>query len=210
MDYAASQFNIKQLSDVGHIEGLLSGFDNIDSYGDVMRKGAFSKTLAARAGRPMPMLLHHDIQRPIGAWKEWAETSDGLYVKGDLTLAARDGQEAYALAKAGALTGLSIGYYVVKGKVSRETGGSELFEVDLVEGSLVTVPSNPKTYVSTVKSIGGARDIEDLLREAGLSGRKAKYAAGAAWKALNENTEDTELAAIAQLFDQHSARLAAK
>lgn len=209
MDYAASPFNIKQLNDVGHIEGLLSGFNNVDAYGDRVQPGAFSKTLAERAGRPVPMLLHHDPQRPIGAWKEWSETSEGLYVKGQLTLAVRDGIEAHALAKAGALTGLSIGYHVVKGKVNRETHGADLFELNLVEGSLVTIPANPKTYVSTVKSICGARDIEELLRASGLSNRQSKAAASAAWRSINQSDHDEQAdAALAAILTAATARLA--
>lgn len=208
MDYAASPFQIKSLGEAGHIEGLLSGFDNVDNYGDIVRPGAFSKSLSARGGRPLPMLLQHDMHRPIGAWKEWSETSDGLYVKGELTLAVRDAQEAYALAKAGALTGLSIGYHVVKGKVNRQTQGTELFELNLVEGSLVTIPANPKTFVSTVKSIGGPRDIEEILRASGLSNRQAKAAAGAAWRSINQTDHDEQAeAALASILSAATARL---
>lgn len=208
MDYAASPFEIKNLSDTGQIEGILAGFGNVDMGGDQLMPGCLTKSLAARSA-PLPMLFAHDLQRPIGAWKEWSETSTGLHVKGGITLATRDGQEAYALAKDGALGGLSIGWLPSKARNDR-SGARVVTEAEIFEGSLVPVPMNPVTRVTSVKSIGGARDIEDMLRDAGLSGRKAKFAAGAAWKALNENTEDTELASIAQLFDQHAARLAAR
>jgi len=67
MDFAASAFDIKSLNDSGSIEGLLAGFGNVDSHGDRILYGAFSKTLAARGERPLPMLLHHDMARPICA-----------------------------------------------------------------------------------------------------------------------------------------------
>jgi len=108
MDYAGSPFEIKSLSDCGAIEGLLAGFDNVDSHGDRIAPVAFKRTLSERGTRPLPMLLHHDLKRPIGAWKEWAEKPDGLYVKGSLTLSTRDAQEAYSLAKEGALTGVNL------------------------------------------------------------------------------------------------------
>ena len=64
----------------------------------------------------------------------------------------------------------------------------------------MTVPSNPATYVSAIKSITGARDIAELLQESGLSRRQAKVAAGAAWKAINSHDDeakaDAELALI--------------
>lgn len=207
MDYAASPFSIKSLTDAGQIEGLLAGFGNVDHGGDKLLAGSLTKSLAART-TPLPMLLHHDLHRPIGSWKEWQERPDGLYVKGNLTLATRDGQEAYALASDGALTGLSIGWVAKQSARDRE-GVRVIAEADLFEGSLVTVPMNDKTRVASVKAITNARDIAELLQGAGVSGRRAKAAAGAAWKAINDQSDEaaaeTELAA---LIKSATARLA--
>ena len=65
-----------------------------------------------------------------------------------------------------------------------------------------------RTRVTAIKSITNARDIAEILQEAGLSGRKAKVAAGAAWKTLNENDDasDDEVRAI---LNQSAARIAA-
>jgi phage head maturation protease len=123
-----------------------------------------------------------------------------------MTLATRDAQEAYALAKEGALTGLSIGFHSPKRSLDQRSGTSELQELELIEGSLVTVPSNPKTHVSSIKSIANARDIAELLQEAGMSGRKAKAAAGAAWKAIHEQDDEAEAIAI---LNASAARIAA-
>jgi len=188
MDFATSPFEIKSLSDAGQIEGLLAGFGNVDHGGDKLMPGCLSKSLERR-GTPLPMLLHHDLSRPIGAWKEWQERDDGLYVKGSLTLSTRDAQEAHALAKDGALTGLSIGWAPVKD--TRDAKGVRLVaEAELFEGSLVSVPMNDRARVAAVKSVGSARDIAELLQSAGISGRRAKIAAGAAWKAINESHDD--------------------
>lgn len=208
MDYAASPFEIKSLSEGGTIEGLLAGFGNVDSHGDRIAPTAFTRTLAARGTQPLPMLLHHDLKRPIGAWKEWQERTEGLYVKGSLTLTTRDAQEAYALAKDGALTGLSIGFHSPKRNVDQRSGTADLVELELIEGSLVTVPSNPATYISAIKSITSAGDIRELLREAGLSGHKAKAAAGAAWKAINETEADDE-DEVRTILNASAARIAA-
>jgi HK97 family phage prohead protease len=209
MEFAGSPFEIKALNDSGHIEGLLAGFGNVDSHGDRIASTAFTKTLAARGSQPLPMLLHHDLKRPVGAWKSWQERADGLFVEGALTLATRDAQEAYALAKAGALTGLSIGFHNPKRRVDQRTGAVDLLELELIEGSLVTVPSNPATYVSAIKSITGARDIAEMLQDAGISGRRAKAAAGAAWKAINEQSDEaTADAELAALIQNATARLA--
>lgn len=206
MEYAGSQFEIKELNDSGQIEGLLAGFGNVDHGGDKLLPGCLTKSLAARTS-PLPMLLCHDLKRPIGAWKSWDDRADGIYVKGNLTLATRDGQEAYALAKDGALTALSIGWKAERaGRDSK--GVRNVEEAQLFEGSLVPIGMNPSTRITSIKAIMGARDIEDLLQEAGLSGRKAKHAASAAWKALNDNSDhEAELAELAALIGDSKARL---
>lgn len=207
MEYAASPFEIKALDEAGCIEGLLAGFGNVDRGGDMLLAGAFTKTLATRT-QPLPMLLHHDQKRPIGVWREWEEKTDGLYVKGRLTLATRDAQEARALANDGALTGLSIGYKAINAQRDR-TGVRTIAQADLHEGSLVAVPMNDKTRVTAIKAITGARDLEDLLQEAGLSGRKAKAAASAAWKSINQTEDETQAdAELAALIQSATARLA--
>ncbi|PSJ42152.1 HK97 family phage prohead protease [Allosphingosinicella deserti] len=207
MEYAGSPFEIKQLSDSGAIEGLLAGFGNVDHGGDKLLPGCLTKTLASRSA-PLPMLLHHDMQRPIGAWKEWQERSEGLYVKGALTLATRDAQEAHALAKDGALTGLSIGWKPTK--TTHDAKGVRLVsEAELFEGSLVAIPMNDATRVTAVKAITGPRDIAELLQESGLSSRRAKAAAGAAWKAINEHQDETQAdAELAAILTKATARLA--
>lgn len=207
MEFAGSPFSIKSLTDSGQIEGLLAGFGNVDHGGDKLLAGSLTKSLAARS-TPLPMLLHHDLHRPIGAWKEWQERPEGLYVKGNLTLATRDGQEAHALAKDGALTGLSIGWAAKQSTRDRE-GVRVIAEAELFEGSLVSVPMNDKTRVASVKSVGSARDIAELLQSAGVSSRRARLAAGAAWKSINDHDDeaaaDSELAALIQ---SATARLA--
>lgn len=209
MNFADSPFDIKTLDDTGRIEGILAGFGNIDRGNDMLLAGCFAKSLAARK-TPIPMLLQHDHNRPIGAWRTWQEGAEGLFVQGEIALRTRDGQEAYELAKAGALTGLSIGWRSKLAKTEVVSGVNVIAEADLYEGSLVTVPMNPVTVVTSVKSICNAADIAEVLRECGFSNRRAKLAAGAAWKAIN-GAEDDDRAhtEIENLFKEHTARLAA-
>jgi HK97 family phage prohead protease len=198
MEYAGSPFEIKELNDSGRIEGMLAGFGNVDHGGDKLLPGCLTKSLSARTA-PLPMLLCHDPRRPIGAWREWQERSDGLHVKGNITLATRDGQEAYALAKDGALTGLSIGWKDARGSYDG-TGARLISEAHLVEGSLVPCPMNDRTRVTAVKSIERAQDIREMLQAAGVPRDRANEAAGVAWKAINNSNDDgeaeAELAAI--------------
>lgn len=208
MNYSGFPLLIKSLTDAGQIEGLAAAYGNVDSQRDIIAPGAFAKSLAvAKASNRWPvMLLHHDPKRPVGRWDSFTEHGDGLIAKGTLALEASDGREALALLKAGALTGLSVGFNDAKRTYG--DGGSVITEAALMEVSLVAMPSNPRTRISSVKSVGNVRDIEDLLREAGVSGRKAKAAASVAWRAIYETDESTAAdAALAAILTKATADL---
>lgn len=208
MDTLGLSFSIKSLDDAGLIEGLAAGFGNVDHGGDMIMPGAFAKSLASRAGRAVPMLNNHDQGRPIGVWTELRETGEGLAAKGRIITSTRDGADAHALARAGAMGGLSIGYGV--DRHVRTTKARELHELTLHEVSLVAVPMNDRARISAVKAIGNVRDIEEMLHDGGMSGRKAKRAAEAAWKAINEAEDEAVSPALAALFKQSAARIAGK
>jgi hypothetical protein len=208
MDYAVSPFELKALDDAGAIEGLAAGIGDADHGRDTIMPGAFAKTLAARDGRPLPMLHSHDLARPIGVWTELTETAAGLYAKGRFTMAAPDAQAAHALARDGALSGISIGYIPLNPRLDAK-GGRTLPEIDLHEASLVSVPMHPRAQIASVKAITGARDIVDLLRERGVSVQQAKAAAGAAWRTINDNPDDAD-DEFAAFFTNSAARIAAR
>lgn len=167
-------------------EGYGAYFGNVDSYGDVISKGAFRRTLreAKRSGVWPSMLLQHgswlggDDNMPVGIWTEMSEDEKGLVVEGQLADTAR-GRDAYALLKMTprpAITGLSIGFRVkefvlgTKPKEPRRT----IKDVELLEVSLVTFPANDKARVTSVKSALNARGLEaDLRSELGLSSADA-------------------------------------
>ncbi|QNE04460.1 HK97 family phage prohead protease [Croceicoccus marinus] len=79
MEIAGFPLEIKNLSEGGEIVGLAAAFGNVDHGGDIIIKGAFGASLAQHkaAGTSPAMLLHHDMQRPIGRWTELTETDEG-------------------------------------------------------------------------------------------------------------------------------------
>jgi hypothetical protein len=141
-------------ADEGVIEGHLSVKDNVDLAGEVVRPGAFKRTLAATGGK-LPMLFSHDPREPIGMWEEMREDAKGLYVKGRINLEVARGREVYALLKQGAIKGLSIGYDVLVDEIVK--GIRFLKEIKLWEGSVVTFPCNPLASVESVKSHGESK-----------------------------------------------------
>jgi HK97 family phage prohead protease len=163
LDFA---LDTKAVNDDGYIEGLAVGYGNLDRGGDIVLPGAIRM-----AGKTLPMLMYHDQKRPAGVWTEFTETADGLLAKGRFSMSTRNGKEAHGLVKDGALGGLSMGYQALKHRIVGKA--RHLAEVALHEVSLVTIPMNEKTLVTSVKDIldGGqlpsVREFEDFLRDAG-------------------------------------------
>ena len=150
---------VKAISDAGVIEGYASVFGNVDLGGDVVAQGAFTDSLekARREGRTVKMLWHHDPRQPIGVWDELVEDSKGLHGKGRLVMEVERAREVHALAKAGAVGGLSIGYRTLKSSPTK--GAVVLEKLDLFEVSPVTFPMNVSATMTAVK----AADLEEIV-----------------------------------------------
>jgi HK97 family phage prohead protease len=180
MDRSRFDLEVKFASDKsGVFSGYGAIFGNVDSYGDVIEKGAFKNTLRAweEKGKLPPMLLQHgggmfggnaDDLLPVGKWTSMEENSKGLKVEGELfALNTERGQYIYEGLKAGALDGMSIGYKTIKFRNGAKAGEPRRFleQVDLVELSIVTFPANDKARVSGVKAID--RDLRTAVKELG-------------------------------------------
>jgi HK97 family phage prohead protease len=174
------------VADDGTFEGYGSVFGVVDSYNEVVAPGAFTESLAelAAKGRTVPVLWQHRQDQPIGVYEAITEDDTGLLVKGRLLIAeVAQAKEAHALMKAGAVTGLSIGYWVRASSYDEKTGIRTLEKLDLVEVSLVTFPANDDARVEAVKfklahgQLPNIREFEKLLREAGFSKSQAKVVA---------------------------------
>lgn len=162
------------------IAGYGAVFGNVDAYGDVISPGAFAASLAAHksAGTMPQMLLEHGTSPlPIGVWKSMAEDGHGLKVEGEF-LTTSLGIDSWKAAKAGAISGLSIGYRPTEFQMRQkpEEPRRLLKAVDLIEVSLVGRPANDKARVAQVKAaaeITTIRELEDALRDAGYSKNEA-------------------------------------
>lgn len=198
--------DLKAVSETGMIEGYVSVFGNVDSYGEVVESEAFNETLAKaeKAKRKIKLLWQHDPHQPIGVWDELTVDRKGLWGKGRLLIdESPKAREAHGLLLAGALDGLSIGYRTLKAepKPGKE-GVISLLKLDLMEASVVTFAANERARVEVVKSIldGGSlptvREFEGLLRDAGFSKAKAKAIAAAATPHLRREADDVDPAAL--------------
>jgi len=154
----------------GTFEGYASVWNETDSYGDTIKPGAFKRTLSKRGAAPS-MFWNHDPDQPIGVWTDLAEDARGLKVKGKLVTETVRGAEALALLKAGAISGLSIGFRAVRSERG-PNGGRVLTEIELVEISLVSLPAASKARITNVKGAAaeaGAAAFVEAVRRAALS-----------------------------------------
>lgn len=135
----------------GLIEGYASLFGAVDQARDMVMPGAFKLTLQQRGLRRIPMLFQHDPSEPIGIWLELREDFRGLWARGKLIPEVTRARELYALLKAGAVDGLSIGYRTRHGAIDPRSRIRRLHQVDLWEISLVTFPLLDGARVDAVK-----------------------------------------------------------
>lgn len=155
------RFNIKDITETGTFEGLLSPFGNVDEGGDVVEPGAFTKTLQDQ-GPKRPLLWQHRPDLPIGELT-LEERSEGLWAKGSLLMELQLAKDAHLLMKRGVVTGMSMGFRSVKDFI--EKGVRHLKEVKLYEGSVVTFPMNDLARVMAVKRAQKAEQKGDFNEE---------------------------------------------
>jgi len=142
------------VSDAGEITGTAWPFGSPDRVGDVIEKGAFSGPAT------LPMLFSHDQAQVIGIWDEISETETGLTVKGRLLVDdVERAREVRAMVRAGAVSGLSIGF--VTKQAQRHAKGCRISALDLHEISIVAVPAHPGARITSVKSVtSGVPQVE--------------------------------------------------
>lgn len=158
-------------SEEGVISGYASVFGNVDSYGDIVVKGAFSKFLSEleRTGKKISVYYGHNMEDPranIGVVTELKEKDRGLWFKAQLDLSGDTyGRIVYEQLKDGRLDSMSFGYAIVDAAPTEE--GYELRELKLFEVSVVPIPANDQALVTSVKA-GRAisRKNMDLIRAA--------------------------------------------
>ncbi|WP_180076902.1 HK97 family phage prohead protease [Acinetobacter sp. YH12251] len=194
---------IKAVQEDGFFSGYGAVFGNVDWYNDVILPGAFAKSLEkwAEKNKMPPVLWNHNDGEPIGVYTSIYEDEKGLFVEGRLLIDdVPRAKSTHALLKAGAIDGLSIGYKTKK--ANQQTNGiRELIELDLGEISIVTMPANEESLITSVKSkleegeLPTLPEFEKFLRESGFSKTQATAIAGKGLRHLLSESEDEKFQA---------------
>ena len=213
-----------QMSADGVVEGYAATFDREpDSYGDVIAKGAFARTLdewraKAESGLSIPLLYGHNTDDPhhnIGKVTEAREDEKGLFIRAEFDADNELAQYARKLAAEGRLYQFSFAYSIRDAAEVQIDGhyAYELRDLDLYEVSLVQIPANQHAVVTSVK--GEAQTIELHPRIEGLTDEQraefTKAIAEATHNGLeiglkagrrNSKADEDELRRVLSLADQ--------
>ena len=203
MNRKSFNLEIKAVQEDGFFSGYGAVFGNVDWYNDVILHGAFQKSLQRweEKGKMPPVLWNHNDGEPIGVYTNIYEDEKGLFVEGRLLIDdVPRAKSTHALLKAGAIDGLSIGYKTKK--ANQQTNGiRELIELDLGEISIVTMPANEESLITSVKSkleegeLPTLPEFEKFLRESGFSKTQATAIAGKGLRHLLSESEDEKFQA---------------
>ncbi len=160
------RFTLNDVDELGVFERHASVYDIVDEEDDIFEPGAFAKSLASGfAKNGVPILVQHEEHLPIGKSLELREDDTGLYTKGFISPTST-GLDYRLLVKDRVITGLSIGYIVIKYFID-DSGIRHITEAELTEISLVTYPANTEAQITSYKSLNkggkGKMDGEGTL-----------------------------------------------
>ena len=174
-------YKVKAASDIKDMDSekrqvavYLSTFDQIDADNDMIKKGAFAKSIQERgpespSNRKIAYLRHHDWDWQIGKWLKLEEDDKGLFAVGELGRSTK-GNDAYLDYEDGIIREHSIGFQYMADKIrwiddnSRDEGGYWMVsEVKLYEGSAVTFGANEFTNVVDVMKGENRVEVADKI-----------------------------------------------
>ena len=200
MELKALQF---KESDVSLSDRTFKGYAatwDKDQGGDIIAKGAFTKTIAERGNRVKVLWQHSE---PLGVPSLMREDEKGLYVEGRISK-TRLGDEALELMRDGVIDQMSIGFSIPSGK-SEYSGDDDariIREVKLFEFSPVTFPMNENAYITGVKSLreqlqfGGKLSAEQIKELSVLMDEMKALLTGAAAKGTANEQQPQDLKAL--------------
>ena len=133
------------------------------------RLGDIIEPLGVTFTNPLPLLLYHDAQKPIGRVTFDAPTAKGITFSATLPAVTEPGtlkdrvDEAWQSLKAGLLTGVSIGFRALEHAFLKE-GGVHFLKTEVLELSLVAIPANASATIHTIKSLDGSHAASGVGR----------------------------------------------
>lgn len=169
-----------------------------DSYGDVVARGAFTRTLKewGEKGLPIPVLWGHRLDDPkyfIGAVKSAKEDEHGLKVDVDLDADSPTAEHVRRLLKTGAVAQMSFAFDVRESAdVELDDGrkARELRDLRLYEVSVVPIGANQDTSIEDVKAPTSGLTSEEITQIRALLATQTAPEEGEAGSNTDVDVED--------------------
>jgi len=165
------ELSVKDVDTAGRrVKMALSKFNNVDSDGDIILRGAFAKSIQERgadstSNRKIKFLRYHDFEHQIGKFISLEESADYLIGYAELGRSTK-GNDAFLDYQDGIITEHSIGFQTINDKIEvREDGTQILKEVILWEGSAVTFGANSETPLLSVSKGNSKEYLEQLNKK---------------------------------------------
>jgi len=180
------------------------------------RAGDILEPHGATFTNPIPLLLHHDKERPIGRVTLYPATAAGIAFDAVIPFIEEPGplrdriDEAWQSIKAGLITGVSVGYRILEHGAQRlASGAAHLTRTEICELSLVTVPANMHATIQTIKSLdasylaaSGPQSSGDTDPKSFVARTKGAHNMTTQEKITQfENTRAAKVARMAAIFD---------
>jgi HK97 family phage prohead protease len=152
MERAYSILHVKQTDEEHRIISGVATTPTPDRIGDII------EPMGVKYKNPLPLLLYHRNDKPVGTVKFNKPTKDGITFEARLPQIQTPGvlkarvDEAWDSIKTGLLKGVSIGFRSIE-QSFMDDGGVRFLESEVLELSLVTVPANMEATIDTIKMI---------------------------------------------------------
>jgi HK97 family phage major capsid protein len=121
--------------------------------------GDVVEPLGVQFRNPLPLLLYHNAQKPVGWVKFSKPTAKGIDFEAKLPVIEELGtvrdriEEAWISIKSGLIAGVSIGFRAIEEAFNKETMGFHFLQTEVLELSLVAIPAQPDARIDTIKSL---------------------------------------------------------
>ncbi|MEV5953734.1 HK97 family phage prohead protease [Streptomyces sp. NPDC051987] len=148
--------------------------DWLGPFTEVVRQGAFTKTLAE--GADVPFLVNHTgltLARTKSGTMRLAEDDTGLHTEADLDPASPHVQALRSAMDRGDVDEMSFGFWITRQQWSPDFDQRDILEVSLNKGdvSIVNYGANPNTAGAQLN----ARDVQSQLQRLSPDERRAVF-----------------------------------
>lgn len=203
--YKSCNLQLKDIEDEkGIVSFYFSAFNNKDSDGDILRKGAFTKSIKENAQR-IKHFKNHDPHLAVGRILELGEDEKGAFAVSQLSKSTL-GKDTLIEYKEGIISEHSHGFQTINEKHDSELNANVITEVKLWEVSSLTAwganMNTPTTGIKSLKDVEAMfKAIEKVLKDSNISEergvelQKSYDHLGNLIKSLSKPSEDDTLKA---------------